>query len=109
MMASEERQSAMERPFGARLERLLGEPTRAAGTLVTPIARRLAIWWPGGGWVALWPVAVEYPTSAGSRRARIAPVQTIALVALSLMSLVALVAFKAQRWMDAQAERRADR
>ena len=62
---------AASRPFGAQLDTLRGEPTPTAGLRVTPIARRLTLWWPGGAWVYAWPIAIEYPDGQRARRRRI--------------------------------------
>jgi hypothetical protein len=62
---------------------LRGGARRVGGATLTPIARRLAIRWPGGGWVYAWPSAIEIQTEQGTRRARILPVQRLALAALT--------------------------
>jgi hypothetical protein len=74
----------------------------AGDTAVTPIARRLALSWPGGAWVYAWPAAIEYPEGSQTRRTRILPYQRLMSVALVALSAGALVAFIAQRWKDGQ-------
>lgn len=58
------------RPFGVRLDTLRGELAWAGGPPLTSVARRLALWWPGGAWVYAWPVAIELPEGYGRRRSR---------------------------------------
>jgi hypothetical protein len=78
-------------PVGARLETLRGAPLQVGAAIVTPIARRLAVRWPGSGWVYAWPAAVAVQTARGTQRARIWPTQRILLAALTTASLAALV------------------
>jgi hypothetical protein len=73
-----------------------GAPRQAGGATITPIARRLALRWPGGGWVYAWPAAVEVQTARGTRRARIIPMRMVALAALAGVALAALVGAVAQ-------------
>lgn len=89
-------------PLRLRLDELRGEPLLAEGVSVTPIARRLALSWPGGAWVYAWPSAIEYPEGSRTRRARIIPYQRLVSVVLVALSAGALVAFAAQRWKDGQ-------
>ncbi len=86
------------RPFGAQLDEMRGEPKLAAGLSVTPIARRLALWWPGGGWVYAWPVAVEYPEGTRTRRLRIMPIQPLTSAAFAVFGLAAFTTFATRRW-----------
>ncbi|HEU0027074.1 MAG TPA: hypothetical protein VFQ25_08155 [Ktedonobacterales bacterium] len=90
-------------PAGARLETLRGDSRQVGGATLTPIARRLAIRWPGGGWVYAWPSAIEIQTARGTRRARIIPVQRIALAALAGFALAALAGVVAQWWLGRRA------
>jgi hypothetical protein len=83
-------------PAGVRLETLRGAPRRVGDATVTPIARRLTLRWPRGGWAYGWPSAVEIHTERGTRRARIVPVQTVALAALAGIALAALAGAAAQ-------------
>lgn len=78
------------KPAGARLQTLRGAPRQVGEAAVTPIARRLSVRWPGGGWVYAWPVAVEIQTANRTRRARIWPVQRLAWAALASLALAAL-------------------
>lgn len=84
-------------PVGARLETLRGAPLQVGAAMVTPIARRLTVRWPGGGWVYAWPAAAAVQTARGTQRARIWPMQRILLAALTTASLAALVGGVA-RW-----------
>jgi hypothetical protein len=85
-------------PTGLRLETLRGGARQVGGATMTPIARRLTIRWPGGGWVYAWPTAIEIQTERGVRRARVMPVQRIALAALAGLALAAAAAAVAQ-WL----------
>lgn len=85
-------------PGGARLETLRGSPRQAGDATVTPIARRLTLRWPGGGWVYAWPSAVEIQTARGTRRTRIVP--ALALAALAGVALAALAGVAAQWWLS---------
>lgn len=86
------------RPFGVRLAAARGAPVLAAGMSVTPIARRLMVWWPGGGWVYVWPDAIEYADGQRTRRARIVPVRLLALGGFVALGVVAAVVSVAQWW-----------
>jgi hypothetical protein len=85
-------------PAGLRLETLRGGARQVGDATMTPIARRLAMRWPGGGWVYAWPTAIEIQTERGVRRARVIPVQRIALAALAGLALAALAGVVAQ-WL----------
>lgn len=98
-------QRTIAQPFGARLDTLRGEPTLAAGVLVTPIARRLALWWLGGGWIYAWPSAVEYPEGTLTRRLRILPIQPLVSAAVVAVGVAALGAVTTQRWRRQQSAR----
>jgi hypothetical protein len=65
---------------------------------VTPVARRLMVWWPGGGWLYAWPDAIEYPDGQRTRRVRIVPVRSLAMGGLVALVAVAVVASAAQWW-----------
>jgi hypothetical protein len=93
-------QVAQARPFGVRLDDVRGVPTLAAGVPVTPIARRLIVWWPRGGWVYAWPGSIEYPDGIRTRRIRIVPIQSLAFVALAALALATIAASLAQRRRD---------
>lgn len=85
--------SSMEaRPFGMQLDTLRGEPIVANGVSITPIARRLALWRPGGAWVYAWPVAVEYPAGQRIRRARIVQMWMLSLGSLAALALATVAA-----------------
>jgi hypothetical protein len=85
-------------PVGVRLAATRGAPMLAAGMSVTPIARRLTVWWPGGGWVYAWPEAIEYLDGQRMRRARIIPVRLITMGGIVTLGAVAAVASVAQWW-----------
>ena len=85
------------RPFGARVETMRGEPMVVAGASMTPIARRLAVWWPGGAWVYAWPIAIEYPPG---RRTRIIHVRMRAFALFATLGMAAFAIFVAQRRRD---------
>lgn len=91
-------------PAGVRLEQLRGAPRQAGDAVVTPIARRLTLRWPGGAWVYAWPAAIEVQTERGTRRARIIPVQRILLSALAGGALAALIGAVAQWWINGRVE-----
>ncbi len=88
------------RPFGARLDVLRGEPIPTAGPPITPVARRLALWWPGGAWAYAWPVAIEYPDGQRTRRTRIVHVRMLSLTVFAALGLAAFAVFVAQRWSE---------
>src|SRR3974377_407040 len=77
------------KPFGLRRSDLRGAQMRVAGVLLTPIARRLVVWWPGGGAVYARPVAVEYLDGRRTRQIRIVPVQSLGFGALAALGLAA--------------------
>lgn len=97
-MSSGSLPQAGARPFGVRLAAARGTPVLAAGMSVTPIARRLMVWWPGGGWVYAWPEAIEYPDGQRTRRARIIPVQSLVMGVFVALGVVSAVASAAQWW-----------
>jgi hypothetical protein len=90
-------QLAETRPVGVRLDLLRGEPMPTAGPPVTPVARRLALWWPGGAWVYAWPVAVEYPDGQRTQRVRIVHVRMVSLATFAALGLAAVALFVARR------------
>lgn len=85
------------RPFGVRVETMRGEPMPAAGATITPIARRLAVWWPGGAWVYAWPIAVEYPPG---QMTRIIHVRMRVFALFATFGLSAFAIFVARRMRD---------
>jgi hypothetical protein len=87
---------------------LRGGARRVGGATLTPIARRLAIRWPGGGWVYAWPSAIEIQTEQGTRRARILPVQRLALAALAGLALAALTGAVGQWLLNRRPETEAN-
>lgn len=89
-------------PFGARLDVLRGEPTQTAGPPITPVARRLALWWPGSVWVYAWPVAIEYPEGQRTRRVRITNVRMLSRAIFAVFVLAAFAMFMTQRRARAQ-------
>lgn len=95
---------AEARPFGVQLDDVRGAPMLAAGVPVTPIARRLMVRWPGGGWVYMWPGSIEYSDGSRTRQTRIVPIQTLAFGALAALTLATILgtiaASLAQRWRD---------
>ncbi|MGZ3584108.1 MAG: hypothetical protein ACXWQR_22325 [Ktedonobacterales bacterium] len=93
---------AEARPFGVQLKDVRGAPMLAADIPVTPIARRLTVWWPGGAWVYAWPGSIEYPDGSRIRQIRIVPIQSLASVALVALALATIAASFAQRWRDGQ-------
>lgn len=86
------------RPVGVRFATAPGTPVLAAGMSVTPIARRLTVWWPGGGWLYVWPDAIEYFDGQRARRARIVPVRLITMGGLVALGAVAAVATASLWW-----------
>lgn len=92
---------AEARPFGVQLKDLRGAPTLAAGLPVTPIARRLMVWWPGGNWIYAWPGSIEYTDGSQTRQLRIIPIQTLTLGAVAALGLATIAASLALRWRDA--------
>lgn len=98
MMAQERGlQLEVARPFGVHLDVLRGEPTLTNGVAITPIARRLALWWPGGAWVYAWPVAIEYPADERIQRTRIIHIRMFSLATFAALGLVAYVVFATRR------------
>src|SRR5215469_10585095 len=85
------------RPFGLRRSELRGAPTTVAGKLLTPIARRLVVWWPGGGAVYARAVAIEYQDGGRTRQIRIIPIQSLVFGALAALGLAAIAASFALR------------
>lgn len=85
------------RPFGVRVETMRGEPIAAAGATMTPIARRLAVWWPSGAWVYAWPIAIEYPPG---QRTRIIHIRMRAFAFFATLGLAAFAVFVARRMRD---------
>ena len=61
-----------------------------AGVLLTPIARRLVVWWPGGGAVYVRPVAIEYLDGSRTRQKHIVPIQSLAFGALATLGMAAI-------------------
>lgn len=100
MMDRRSPRSADVRPFGVRLTDVRGAPMLAAGVPVTTIARRLMVWWPGGGWVYAWPGSIEYPDGNRIRRIRIVPIQSLASGAVAALGLATIAASLAQRRRD---------
>jgi hypothetical protein len=72
----------------------------AAGVLLTPIARRLVVWWPGGGAVYARAAAVEYQDGGRTRQIRIVPIQSLVFGALAVLGLAAIAASLALRRQD---------
>lgn len=91
---------AEARPVGVQLKDVRGAPTLVAGVPVTPIARRLVVWWPGGGWVYAWPGSIEYSDGSRTRQIRIVPIQSLAFGAVAALGFVTIAASLAQRWRD---------
>ena len=91
-------------PVGVRMETLRGEPRQAGGAMVTPIARRLTLRWPGGGRVSARPSAVEIQTVSGVRRVRIMSFQRVALAMLAGITLATLAGAVAQWWLNQRME-----
>ena len=85
------------RPIGVRMETLRGAPTLIAGASITPVARRLALWWPGGAWAYAWPIAIEYPEGERIRRERIPNMRMRASAAFAALGLVSFAIFVARR------------
>ncbi len=71
-----------------------------AGVLLTPIARRLVVWWPGGGAIYARPVAIEYLDGSRARLIRIVPIQSLAFAALAALGLAAITTSFALRRKD---------
>ena len=88
------------RRVGMQLNDVRGAPMLAAGVPVTPIARRLVVWWPGGGWIYAWPGSIEYSDGSRTRQIRIVPIQSLAFGAVAALGLVTIAASLAQRWSD---------
>jgi hypothetical protein len=93
---------AEAKPFGLRRSDVRGAQMRVAGVLLTPIARRVVVWWPGGGAVYARPVAIEYLDGTRTRQIRIVPVQSVALGALVALGMVTIAASFALRRKDSQ-------
>jgi hypothetical protein len=94
------------KPFGLQRSDLRGAQMPVADILLTPIARRLMVWWPGGGAVYTRPVAVEYVDGSRTRRIRIVPIQSLGFGALAALGLAAVAASFAlrhkDRWRDTE-------
>jgi hypothetical protein len=88
------------KPFGLQRSTLRGAQLTVAGVLLTPIARRLVVWWPGGGVVYARPVAIEYLDGRRTQQIRIVPLQSLALGALAALGLAAMAASFALRRRD---------
>jgi hypothetical protein len=88
------------KPFGLQRSDLRGAPMPVADVLLTPVARRLVIWWPGGGAVYARPVAIEFLDGGRTQRIRIVPIQSLALGALAALGLAAVAASFALRRKD---------
>jgi hypothetical protein len=88
------------KPFGLRRSDLRGAQMTVAGVLLTPIARRVVVWWPGGGAVYARPVAIEYLDGSRTRQIRIIPIQSLALGTLAALGLAAIAASFALRRKD---------
>jgi hypothetical protein len=88
------------KPFGLRRSDLRGAQMTVAGVPLTPIARRLMVWWPGGGAVYARPVAIEYQDGSRTRQVHIVPIQSLALGALAVLGLAAIAASFALRRKD---------
>jgi hypothetical protein len=71
-----------------------------AGVLLTPIARRLVVWWPGGGAVYARPVAIEYLDGSRTRQVRMVPIQSLAYGALAALGLATMATSFALRRRD---------
>jgi hypothetical protein len=88
------------KPFGLRRSDLRGAQMPVAGVLLTPIARRLVVWWPGGGAVYARPVAIEYLDGGRTRQIRIVSIQSLAFGALAALGLAATAALFVLRCKD---------
>jgi hypothetical protein len=88
------------KPFGLQRSDLRGAQMPVAGVLLTPIARRLVVWWPGGGAVYARPVAIEYLDGSRARQIRIVPIQSLAFGALAALGLAAITTSFALRRKD---------
>ena len=85
------------KPFGLQRSDLRGAQMPVAGALLTPIVRRLVVWWPSGGAVYARPVAIEYLDGSRTRRICIVPIQLLAFGALVALGLAAVAASFALR------------
>lgn len=91
-------QAQPSRPVGLRMETLRGELTPTAGAPITTVARRLALWWPGGAWVYAWPVAIEFAEGNGRPRTRrIGNVHALTSGLLATLGATACVVYLARR------------
>jgi len=88
------------KPFGLRRSDLRGAQMTVAGVPLTPIARRLVVWWPGGGAVYARPAAIEYLDGGRTRQIRIVPIQSLAFGALVALGLAAIATSFALRRKD---------
>jgi hypothetical protein len=88
------------KPFGLQRSDLRGAQMPVADVLLTPIARGLVVWWPGGGAVYARPVAIEYLDGSRTRQIRIVPTQSLAFGALAALGLAVVAASFALRCND---------
>lgn len=88
------------KPFGLQRSDLRGAQMPVAGVLLTPIARRLVVWWPGGGAVYVRPVAIEYLDGSRTQQKHIVPIQSLAFGALVALGLAAITTSFALRRKD---------
>jgi hypothetical protein len=88
------------KPFGLQRSDLRGVQMTVAGVLLIPIARRLVVWWPGGGAVYARPIAIEYLDGSRTRQIRIVPVQSLAFGALAALGLAAVAASFGLRYQN---------
>jgi hypothetical protein len=88
------------RPFGMRVSDLRGAQMLVAGVPVTPIVRRVVVWWPGGGGVYARARAIEYLDGSRTRQIRIVPIQSLAFGALTALGAAAIAASFALRWKN---------
>ena len=86
------------RPFGIRRSNLRGAQMLVAGVPVTPVVRRVMVWWPGGGGVYARAHAIEYLDGSRTQQIRIAPIQSLAFGGLIALGAAAIAASIALRW-----------